>query len=67
MQNIKTTRDLIEWCSSTERSTLDAVDTMLDNLQTDDPAFNELMNDVNEILADLDDLEKHIKSTLIIK
>jgi len=64
LDNVTTTRELLDWCDSNQKKMVKMLDTIFDKLDTSDPLIQSLLVDASVILKDIKELEEEVDETL---
>ena len=64
LDNITTTRELLDWCDNNQKKMVKMLDTIFDKMDTSDPLIQELLVDASVILKDIEELEKEVDEIL---
>jgi archaellum component FlaC len=64
IDNITTTRELLDWCDTNQKKMIKMLDAVFDNLDTSDPAVQDALKDASDILNDIEELEKEVEKIL---
>jgi uncharacterized protein Yka (UPF0111/DUF47 family) len=64
LDNVTTTRELLEWCNNSQKKMISMLDTIFDNLDTSDPLIQSVLKDASVILNEIEELEEEVDEIL---